>query len=84
MGSLAIVRGVEDLPLVDGKPLAPGVSLPMQGWPLISPFFETGRAMAVSDAERIVDWLEEYQPSMLLGMAAALECVALAAGGANH
>jgi len=84
MGSLAIVRGVEDLPLVDGKPLAPGVSLPMQGWPLISPFFETGPAMAVSDvtdAERIVDWLEEYQPSMLLGMAAVLECVALAAGG---
>jgi len=84
MGSLAIVRGIEDLPLLDGEPLASGVSLPIQGWPLLSPFFETGPAMAMSDVtdtERIVGWLEEYQPSMLLGMAAVLECIALAAAG---
>jgi len=84
MGSLAIVRGIEDLPLLDGEPLASGVSLPMQGWPLLSPFFETGSAMAMSDVTepaRIVDWLDDHHPSVLLGMAAVLECIALAARG---
>jgi phenylacetate-coenzyme A ligase PaaK-like adenylate-forming protein len=83
MSRLAIVRGFEDLPLVDNQPLAPGVNLPMGGWPQLSLFFQTGPAVAMSDVtqmEVIVDWLGEYQPSMLLGMAAVLECIALAAG----
>lgn len=82
MGSLAIVRGFEDLPLMNGQPLATGVSMHLDGWPSLSPFFETGPAVAMSDVtnvEDIVNWLEKHQPSMLLGMAAVLECIALAA-----
>lgn len=80
MGRLAIVRGFEDLPLVDGEPLKPGVPLSLPGWPSISNFFETGPAVAMSDVSdmgEIAGWLVDYQPDTLLGMAAVLECVAL-------
>lgn len=80
MSRLAIVRGAEDLPLVDGKPLSPGMSIAMPGWPQISSFFETGPAVAMSDVTdmgEVIDCLIDFKPSMLLGMAAVLECMAL-------